>query len=70
MYDQLHANKRTLLPKVTGIPKMAAEDTSITASNANGESVMIPIPKGTDITLNAPGLHYNRPFWFLRYVSE
>lgn len=62
IYDQSHKANWCTLSKVTGIPKMAAEDTSITAGNANGSSAVIPVPKGTDITLNVPGLHYNRSF--------
>lgn len=51
---------RAFLLKVTAIPKEAAEDTSIVVGNMNGESITVPIPKGADITISAPGLHYNR----------
>ena len=47
-------------PQVTGIPKVAAEDTSLVASNIRGEKKTIPIPKGTEIVLDIAGIHYNR----------
>ena len=50
----------TIIPQVTGIPKIVAEDTSIVASNIRGEKKTIPILKGTDIVLDTPGIHYNR----------
>jgi hypothetical protein len=46
--------------QVTGIPKVAAEDTSLTVSNVNGEKTTFPVPSGTHVELHAPGLHYNR----------
>ncbi|KAF8200949.1 cytochrome P450 [Pholiota molesta] len=52
-----------MFPPVTGVPKFAAEDTTLTASNSHGETMTVPIPKGTDITLNVPGLHYNPRYW-------
>jgi cytochrome P450 len=52
-----------MFPPVIGIPKMAAEDTSLTTRNAKGESVIIPVPKGTDITINTAALHYNPRYW-------
>ncbi|KAF8897050.1 cytochrome P450 [Gymnopilus junonius] len=52
-----------MFPPVTGIPKMAAEDTSLLATNANGGQTRVPIPKGTDITISTPGLHYNPRYW-------
>ncbi|KAF5322602.1 hypothetical protein D9619_001346 [Psilocybe cf. subviscida] len=52
-----------MFPSVIGIPKISAEDTSITTQNAKGESVTIPVPKGIDITINTPALHYNPRYW-------
>jgi hypothetical protein len=46
--------------QVTGIPKVAAEDTTLTVSNVNGEKTTFPVPSGTHVELHAPGLHYNR----------
>ena len=48
--------------QVTGIPKIAAEDTTIVTSDHNGNKVTIPITKGSGISLHVPGLHYNRTF--------
>jgi hypothetical protein len=46
--------------QVHGIPKMAAEDTTLTVSNAEGGKTTFPVPSGTEIELHVPGLHYNR----------
>jgi hypothetical protein len=45
---------------VTIIPKESATDTTIVVGNEAGESVAVPIPKGTKIDINVAGLHYNR----------
>ncbi|KAF8161203.1 cytochrome P450 [Crassisporium funariophilum] len=52
-----------MFPPVSGIPKVAAEDTTLTATNANGEQTTIPIPKGTGVLIDTPGLHYNPRYW-------
>ena len=46
--------------QVTGIPKVAAQDTTLTVSNANGGTTTFPVPSGTHVEIHAPGLHYNR----------
>ena len=46
--------------QVTGIPKVTAQDTTLTVSNVNGEKTTFPVPSGTHVELHAPGLHYNR----------
>lgn len=46
--------------QVTGIPKFAAEDTSLVTTDSEGRKVTIPVPQGTPIVLNVPGLHNNR----------
>ena len=45
-----------------GIPKAAAEDTSLVTSNIHGEKTTVPVPKGTDIVIDTPGIHYNRTY--------
>ena len=50
---------------MTGIPKVAAEDTSVVTSNIRGEKKTIPILKGTGILLDTCGLHYNRTYLVL-----
>ena len=51
-----------LASKATGFPiaKVAATDTTLTTTNAAGERVTVPIPKGSGIALHVPGLHFNR----------
>ena len=51
--------------QVNTIPKKCAEDTTLTTTNAAGEKVVIPVAKGSGITLHTPGLHYNRESDFL-----
>jgi hypothetical protein len=62
-YKILNNDSRSrLTPQVTGIPKVAAEDTSIVASNIHGEKKTIPILKGTKIVIDTCGIHYNRTY--------
>jgi len=49
-----------MTPQVTGVPKIAAEDTSLVAGNIHGEKKSVPILKGTNIVINSVGTHYNR----------
>ena len=42
------------------IPKESAFDTTLRTKNKDGETVVIPCPKGTQINLSAIALHYNR----------
>ena len=46
--------------QVTNIPKVSAQDTTLTVSNANGGKTTFPVPSGTAIDLHVAGLHYNR----------
>jgi len=52
-----------MFPPVTGIPKVAAEDTSIVASNIHGEKKTIPILEGTTLVIDTCGVHYNPRYW-------
>ena len=45
--------------QVINIPKLSEEDTTLMVGNAASEKHTIPIPKGVQITIDAPGLHYN-----------
>lgn len=49
-----------LVPPVTSIPKRSAEDTTITVRDFQGNKVAVTVPKGTHISLDVAGLHYNR----------
>jgi hypothetical protein len=42
------------------VPKFSAEDTVFVTSNPSGEKLSVPVPRGTNIVLDTPGLHYNR----------
>ncbi|KAJ3552928.1 hypothetical protein NM688_g3893 [Phlebia brevispora] len=50
-------------PPVVGVPKYAAEDTTLTTVNSAGEKVTVPIPAGSPISLHVAGLHYNPRYW-------
>ncbi|KAJ8086003.1 hypothetical protein PM082_004822 [Marasmius tenuissimus] len=52
-----------LFPPVCVIPKMSAEDTTLVAENAVGETKVVPVPQGTSISLSVVGLHYNPKYW-------
>ncbi|KAI0811261.1 cytochrome P450 [Irpex lacteus] len=52
-----------LFPPVVSIPKYAAEDTSLPTKNRAGETIFVPVPAGTPISLHTPGLHYNPRYW-------
>jgi hypothetical protein len=42
------------------IPKLAAQDTTLTVSNVGGGKTTFPVPSGTEINLHVPGIHHNR----------
>jgi hypothetical protein len=42
------------------VPKVAAEDTTLTVSNADGGKTTFPVLSGTEVKLHVPGIHYNR----------
>jgi hypothetical protein len=48
------------VPQVLGIPKVSAEDQSLTVSNQEGEKRQIILPKGTYVNINTVGMHQNR----------
>ncbi|THV03109.1 cytochrome P450 [Dendrothele bispora CBS 962.96] len=52
-----------MFPPVNVIPKTSAEDTVFHTVNHSGERVSVPIPKGTSIVINTPGLHNNPRYW-------
>jgi len=61
--DSVFYETLRLFPPVHDIPKMAAEDTTLTVSNANGGKTTFPIPSGTYIELHVAGLHHNPRYW-------
>jgi hypothetical protein len=46
--------------QVMSIPKVSAQDTTLTVNNADGGKTTFPVPSGTAIDLHVAGLHYNR----------
>ena len=46
--------------QVANIPKVATDDTTLTVNNADGGKTTFPVPSGTEIYLQVPGVHYNR----------
>jgi hypothetical protein len=46
--------------QVANIPKIAAEDTTLTVNNVDGGKTTFPVLSGTEIYLQVPSLHYNR----------
>ncbi|KAH9003517.1 cytochrome P450 [Lactarius hatsudake] len=52
-----------MFPPVPGIPKYAAEDTSLTVDNADGGKTTFPVPSGTDLQFHVFALHYNPRYW-------
>jgi hypothetical protein len=41
------------------VPKIAAEDTSLTVNNADGGKTTFPVPAGTHVHFHFPAVHYN-----------
>jgi hypothetical protein len=59
----MYSSQKRIIPygdQVTIIPKVAAQDTTLTVKNADGGMTTFPVPSGTEIDLHVPGLHYNR----------
>ena len=64
---RLETNDR-LCDQVGLIPKISAEDTTLTVGNADGGVTTFPVPSGMQIDIHVSGLHYNRTQ--SRFVSE
>ncbi|KAF8895529.1 cytochrome P450 [Infundibulicybe gibba] len=52
-----------MFPPAVSVPKYSTEDTVLVAGNQHGEQQTIPVPKGTNIAIDASGLHYNPRYW-------
>ena len=52
--------KPTTLGQVITIPKVAAQDTTLTVGNTDGGKTTFSVPSGTMVDIHVPGLHYNR----------
>ncbi|KAK7453323.1 hypothetical protein VKT23_012002 [Stygiomarasmius scandens] len=71
-YEDVHRLTRTiavlyetlrLFPPATMVPKKSGEDTSITTTNESGDTLIVPVPEGTQIVLHPPGVHYHPGYW-------
>lgn len=47
-------------PQGPAVPKVSAEDTTLVAGNINDDTITVPVPKGTRLSLSVAGVHYNR----------
>ncbi|TFK26968.1 cytochrome P450 [Coprinopsis marcescibilis] len=52
-----------LFPPVPGIPKFSAEDTILATTDSEGNTVNVPIEKGSACTLAVAAMHYNPKYW-------
>ncbi|KAH7886569.1 614/534 cytochrome P450 [Phlebopus sp. FC_14] len=54
-----------MYPPVTGYPKYANEDTILSCATGDFAStrINVPIPKGSKVIIDVPGLHYNEKYW-------
>jgi len=56
--------------KVARIPKRSAENTTLRTENVKGETVVVPVLRGTRVDVLVPALHQNRkvlPFQVIRH---
>ncbi|KAH9947147.1 cytochrome P450 [Amylocystis lapponica] len=49
--------------QVCSIPKYATEDTTLVTRNTMGEPVHVVVPKGANVFIHSPELHYNPRYW-------
>ncbi|KAF8587183.1 cytochrome P450 [Ramaria rubella] len=52
-----------LYPPVASVPKVSLEDTTLPVVRPDGSVGFIPVAKGTKLSLNTTGLHYNPRYW-------
>jgi len=52
-----------MFPPVVAIPKEAAEDCTLVMTGNAGEQVTVAVPKGSTVSINIVGLHYNPKYW-------
>ena len=48
------------MTQVAAILKHSNEDTSLVIGNGAGGMITVPVPAGSEVTIDIPGLHYNR----------
>ncbi|KAI9567141.1 cytochrome P450 [Boletus coccyginus] len=54
-----------MYPPVTGLPKQCSKATTLTcaAANSSDDRMIVPIPEGSTVIVDVPGLHYNEKYW-------
>ncbi|KAF7983462.1 hypothetical protein HWV62_21746 [Athelia sp. TMB] len=52
-----------LFPPVPVIPKRTDTDIIFNLSNAAGQHKQMPVPAGTNVVIDTPGVHYNPRYW-------
>ncbi|KAF8919333.1 cytochrome P450 [Mucidula mucida] len=52
-----------LFPPNINIPKHAIVDTTIRARNRDGRTLDVYLPKGSNIIMHPPGMHYDSKYW-------
>ncbi|KAH9998677.1 cytochrome P450 [Russula vinacea] len=52
-----------MFPPVTNVPKVAAQDTTLTVDNIDGGRTTFPVPSGMQIDIHVAALHYNPRYW-------
>ncbi|GLB37921.1 putative cytochrome P450 [Lyophyllum shimeji] len=52
-----------MFPPATGIMKTCMEDTTLATTDALGNQIVVPVPKGADVTMDFTALHYNPRYW-------
>ncbi|KAF8161202.1 cytochrome P450 [Crassisporium funariophilum] len=52
-----------MFPPAVNFIKTSAEDTGLVVGNIHDERLVVPVPKGTTISVNVTALHYNPRYW-------
>ncbi|EFI27130.1 614/534 cytochrome P450 [Coprinopsis cinerea okayama7 len=68
--DSVFNEALRLFPPVPWVPKYAAEDTTLVIGNPKGETKTIAIPKGTNLSVDMAGLHYNLLIYVTGVVGD
>ncbi|KIJ53680.1 hypothetical protein M422DRAFT_241924 [Sphaerobolus stellatus SS14] len=70
--EKLYQNIASIIPKnetlVLGLPRYAAEDTTIPTVGPDGNIVTLPVAKGCMLFLDLPGALFNERYWKDPYV--
>jgi len=50
--------------------KYSNEDTSLVIGNGAGGTITVPVPAGSEVTIDIPGLHYNRKIHLIQRANS